>query len=391
MLDRMGLHYHMIGQLDSANYYYEEALALIPDTNNVTYRDVKTAHTLLSYRTGKNPQLVMEQLHGLLIQSESDGEYLSRCLTIGNVFYDEQQFDSALTYLNKVFDESTRIGSRKQAAEWLVEICKSQGKSYEPYADFLVPFANQEENNSGIKSQITKQYNEYNQRKQELVDNNTRKRLKRNGLSVVGIMLALVGGFVIYHIISQRKHRLLQIQMTATAKQLEDERQAHRVQQAALGSRLKQKNLALKELSATHETKPAIKPSPPEAVGDYTAEAICQHILSVCSSHQNPIKSSLPSSAYANIALNDKQKVQLKNAANRHFGNLFENLKEQHPELKDKDFLYCSLCLLELNNVQIAVLLQKSTSTIWEREKRLQAIFGKKEKIAIILNSLMNN
>ena len=57
-------------------------------------------------------------------------------------------------------------------------------------------------------------------------------------------------------------------------------------------------------------------------------------------------------------------------------------------ELKEKDYLYCYLWLLGLDNVQIAALMQNSQSTIWDREKRLQKIFGSKEKIAVILYGL---
>ncbi len=68
---------------------------------------------------------------------------------------------------------------------------------------------------------------------------------------------------------------------------------------------------------------------------------------------------------------------------------MFEKLKQQHPELKEKDFQYCYLCLLGLDNIQIAVLLQNSISTIWEREKRLKKILGSEERIAIILQGYM--
>ena len=96
-------------------------------------------------------------------------------------------------------------------------------------------------------------------------------------------------------------------------------------------------------------------------------------------------------SAYADIALDYAQKAQLKQAAIRHYGDLFEKIKQQHPSLKEKDFLYCYLCLLGLDNGQIAVLLQHSSSTIWERERRLKKIFGSDDKIVIILHGFMTN
>lgn len=127
----------------------------------------------------------------------------------------------------------------------------------------------------------------------------------------------------------------------------------------------------------------------PMGTGNYVDEPICQQIFAVCNDKSNPIKSTVPVSAYSNIALNDEQIAQLKVAALRHYGQLFETLKHQHPELKERDLFYCYLCLLGLDNVQIAVLLQKSISTIWDRENRLKKIFESDDKVSVILHGLM--
>ena len=393
-MNNIGLHYHVMGQLDSARYYFEKVLELIPDTNNIAFRDAATANLMLSFDQGDNPQLVHEQLDVLLNLSENQDEYLSHCLIIGTVYYCEQQFDSAWVYLNKVFDESTNISHKKQAAEWLVEISKRRGNNPELFIDFLIPFINQVENESGTRAQLTKQYNEHIQREQNVLDINTRKNIKRTGLVVVGIMMLLGGCFVIYLFENKRKCKLLQSQIDATETILEKERQSHRIQQAALGGRLKQKNKALKEQKQSQKIKPPAELQQEETnkdVKDYVNESICQHIISVCNDIHNPIKSTVSVSAYSNIALDNKQKAQLKDAANRHYGKLFEIIKKRYPSFKEKDYLYCYLCLLKLNNVQIAALLQKTASTIWERERRLHNIFSDESDIGIILYRLMND
>ena len=394
IMNNIGMHYQAMEQLDSARYYFEKALELIPDTNNIAYRDAATALALLSYHQGDNPQFVYEQLNALLNQSENQDEYLSHCLIIGTVFYYEQQFDSAWIYLKKVFDESTKSSHKKQAAEWLVEICKCQGINSESYIDFLIPFVNQVENNSGTRAQLTKQYDEHIQREQTVLSINKRKNVIRNGLVVVGIMMLLGGCLVVFLFENKRKRKLLQSQIEATEIILEKERQSHRIQQAALGGRLKQKNKALKEQKQSQEIKPSAESKQDETnkdIRDFLDESICRHIISVCHDIHNPIKSTVSISAYSNIALDDKQKAQLKDAANRHYGKLFENIKKRYPSLKEKDYLYCYLCLLGLNNVQIAALLQKSASTIWEREHRLHSIFSDECDIGVILYRLMNN
>lgn len=106
---------------------------------------------------------------------------------------------------------------------------------------------------------------------------------------------------------------------------------------------------------------------------------------------KNAIKSTVAPSAYADIALTDTQKAELKNVALAHYAPLIETLKQQHPELKEKDFMYCYLCLLGLDNMQIAAMLQCSFSTIWDREKRLKKILGSEERIAVALHGLIIN
>ena len=53
--------------------------------------------------------------------------------------------------------------------------------------------------------------------------------------------------------------------------------------------------------------------------------------------------------------------------------------------------MYCYLCLLGLDNMQIAVMLQHSLSTIWDREKRLKKVLGSEDRVAVTLHSLMAN
>ena len=171
---------------------------------------------------------------------------------------------------------------------------------------------------------------------------------------------------------------------------METERHSHKMQQAALAGRLKRSNALLKEQDKSASSiNPLSFAQQPEGAECYAKEPVCQQILSVCNDNNNPIKSTVPVSAYASLALTDAQKAQLKDAAMRHYGPLFEKLKLQHPELKEKDYLYCQLSLLGLDNVQIAVLTQLSYRTIWEREKRLQTLFHADDRIAVILHEMM--
>ena len=388
MFEEMGAHYDMMEQLDSACFYYQKAIAIINDTTTLIYRDIATRKAFLLYKMEKLPEYPLRQLLKLLSQAESEKEYLSSCAIIGEIYYHEKQFDSAEFYFNKVFQNTDNENLKRQGAKLLVDVFKTQGRETEigEYAEFLAPFATIDEDNSIIKTQLTELYKTFIQERLERQHHKeTRKQIIRTLTVIVGMFFVILLISLLYH--KSRKHK------RNLETLIESERQAHKIQQAALSGRLKRSNAALKEHNKAIHTSNLSSGSLRQnsSIANYEEEPICQHILALCSDKKNPIKSTVPVVAYADIALDDTQKAQLKDAAMQHHGSMFEKLEQQHPELKEKDFQYCYLCLLGLDNVQIAVLLQNSISTIWEREKRLKKILGSRERIAIILRGYMIN
>ena len=356
ILDEIGSHYDMMSSYDSAYVYYKKGIEALPDTNNLVYRDLTAHRILLSYETDKNPDTALHQLYQLLALSDSDKEYLSRCLSIGDIYFHESQFDSAFTYLSIVYNDSESTDSKKQAAEWLARICMAQGKDSERlvFAEFLVPFANLNENNSHLKSQLAELCNEYEQSRQDRILLCQRSEVKTNVFIIGGIVLAFLLGSISFHLISKKK-----------------------------------RNTERDKKTNPDATTNSVRAQSFSFAENYADEPICQHILAVCNDKKNPIKSTVPYSAYSGISLDNAQMAQLKNAAYHHYKILFEKIEKEYPELKDKDFHYCFLCLLGIDNVQIAALLQKSNSTIWDREKRLQKILGCNDKIAITLHRMI--
>ena len=388
VLNEIGSHYDMMNELDSAEYYYQRAATAMRTTNTMMYRDIAAHQAYLKYKKDSlQADATLLQLENLLSKSESTLEHMARCASIGEVYYLEKKFDSAWHYLNMVYCETTSIGTKKQTAEWLVEICKTQDRASEmhEYAEFLVPFASKEENNSGIKSQLTIIYNAFLQTRTDRQHPMETKKHAKQVIAIIGRLLFILLMIIILNVQNKRHKRKLETQ-------IETERHSHKMQQAALAARLRQSNAALKAQSKTaaHIAPLSYKQEQNEAES-YAEEPVCQQILAVCNDRSNSIKSTVPVSAYASIALTDTQKAQLKEAAMRHYGPLFEKPKLQYPELKERDFMYCYLCLLGLDNIQIAVLLQKSISTIWERENRLKKLFGFEDKVSVILQGFLIN
>ncbi len=385
MLNEIGSQYDMMKQLDSATYYYQKAINVLDDTITLIYRDISAHLIYLEYKKGVCQAETAEQrLRYLLQSSESDRESQVRHMNIGELFYHEKRYDSAWMYLNKVFNTTSNVGLKRQAAEWLVEIGRAKGLETHAYTDFLAPFANQEENNSETKSQLTELYKVFGQAQQERKhQEDIRQHRKRLITIIAGWSLLTLIIIALFYYFSRRRKQHYETQ-------IETERQTHKIQQAALAGRLKRSNMALKKQLKHNIENNNANPLQPKA-DKYEDEPICQQILSVCNNEKNAIKSTVAPSAYADIALTDTQKAELKNVALAHYAPLIETLKQQHPELKEKDFMYCYLCLLGLDNMQIAAMLQCSFSTIWDREKRLKKILGSEERIAVALHGLIIN
>ena len=248
MLDDIGSNYDMMKCFDSAESYYKTASMVVGDKNSLMYRDIAAHSAYLKYETGDQTNAMIE-LHRLLSMAESERELLARSLCIGEIFYHEKQFDSAEVYLNKVFHGSTLIDSKKQASEWLVDICKEQGNEDEiiDYAEFLVPYANINENQGLQKSQVAILCQDYQQNRLEKLHQQKTRQKQKTANEIIGLLLGAVTIVVAFYFVSKRKQLQLKLQKETAEKQLDSERHTHKMKQAALAGRLKRSNEALRQ------------------------------------------------------------------------------------------------------------------------------------------------
>ena len=113
VMDEIGLHYDAMEQQDSASFYYDKAMTILPDSTGLDYRDISAAKAYLSYRLGKDAFIVIEKLKKLYRDSESEEERLARAQIIGEIYYQEKRLDSAAHYLSMVFDSDSPFSDNK--------------------------------------------------------------------------------------------------------------------------------------------------------------------------------------------------------------------------------------------------------------------------------------
>ena len=381
MLTEIGAHYDMIDRFDTANLLYKEALQFVSDTNSITYRDIVTHIAVLSYKMGDSPKKSIGLLHSIIAQADSNKEYYSRCMSIGEIYYHQSQFDSAWYYLNKAFHESQNNNSKKQAAEWLATICKAQGKDTDAleYAVFLVPFANQEENRSAIKAQLTELYKSHAQREQIRLH-----RLER--IKDIKWLIILAGGVVVlmsyitilYYKNKKRKQR--------HEEEIKEERQIHEMQQKALSEKLKKSNEALQiamqqfDVGSTHD-----KRTPNRNFNTFIEAPICRTILETV--HQHCFKSKIDYINYKEYALTKEQLLALRNAADVNMDGYTFRLRKRFSRLTDEDVTYCCFYLLDITDADIAALIQKAYPTVCERKRKIKRIIGEDNNIGYYLRN----
>ena len=387
MFDEIGSNYDVMGNLDSAIVYYNKGIEMLTDTNNLAYRDLSVHIAFLTYQLTKEPSIVVKQLRSQLVLSESRKEYLSRSLTIGEIFFHERQFDSAYVYLSDVFYYSDNIDSKKQAAEWLVEICKELYRISEmhEYASFLVPFATQVENKSSIKSQLAELYNNYRQHETE--QQHRRRLMKQIMCSVtvvIVLLVVLLGVFVLYQKNKWKKQKL--------EAQIQEEQYAHEIRQAALSGRLKRSNEALriqkKESSdLAKEVETHRKRKEWNSLEDFMNEDICQEIKVALQGKQ--IKREAKSGDYPELHLSDAQLQNLSIAVEKHFCGFEKTLTDLYPKINRNAMNQCLLYLLNIEDVQIASLLSCDYSTVKRRSSKLKEAFNTEKELRQYIRELV--
>ena len=380
--ERIGSRYDIMDKYDSAYYYYNQGLKILSDINSLTYRDIVTHLACLSYKERGDATKSLSQLGVLINIAKGDKEYYSRCLSIGEVLYQEKQYDSAWFYYNKVFYYTQSEESKKLAAERLIEICEAQGKEPETseYVDFLIPFANQEEIKSAVKSQLTELYKSFDQRRQEQLHRHEKKKNLKWTIGIVVGFLAVLSVIVIFYRKNKRRRQLLEIQ-------IKEEQHTHSIQQKSLSGRLKQKNQEMRKLQdqikqqndRDVETEPTIS---------FAEEPICRLIMERVKEGQ--FKSQMDCSIYKDFALSKEQLVALHGAANRHFDHFTERLAQTYPDLTKSDLDYCCLYLLGLTDADVAALMQRAYNTVNERNSKLRRIFNCKSTISATLQAIAN-
>ena len=384
ILYQIGLQHDILREKDSAVFYYEAALNALHDRKTTVYRDIISSWALFQHNRCNHTQIALDSLKSMAAQAESEIERITRYSTIGDIFIDAGQLDSAKFYKELVFEFAEEAIDKKLAAKTLHDIAISEGDTLKAnqYAQFLIEDVAAAAENQAQVSKLNDLFQNYLQEKQEVASLRERRKAVRLTLMVLVPLLLAIGLAVA--IVMRRRHRKrLAAQEADAQRRLEEERQSHRMEQAALSGRLKRSNETLRELQDQVRQQNETTPKPETQAASFAEEPICRLIMERVNEGQ--FKSQMDCTVYKDYALGKEQVTALREAADRHFGQFTSRLAKAYPDLTRSDLDYCCLYLLGLSDADVAALMQRAYNTVSQRARKMKAIFGSDEPITTTL------
>ena len=368
-LKYLGNSYQLYNNADSALYYYNESLKTSSDIVNKL--DVEKCIAQILYYKGERDSAFVILKNNLNKITNDNIKYSYHC-TLGNMFYIDKEYDSALYYLENSLD--INIITKKIAfTTMLSAIYDSLGndekKSY--YDSFSSQLFLININSNANQSKLLSLYSEYNDRKQEKFKAKTKKRVILSCSLIAIIIISIIVTLRYNH----KKHSdRLSEEIKAKDKHIEH----NEFKNAYIEGKIKSKNKELQQKDKqikSQQLKIAELQSRLEDRKDnlkeYYQSEICVKIL-------NKIKELSKSNKDTTELepLSKEEFVLLFRSANLHLGIFLQNISNKYPSLKKDDLYYLCLVLINLNDKQIAALFGLTYDAIRKRRYKITSILG---------------
>ena len=327
ILYRIGKQYDKKNEIENARLYYGRALENMTVTDNIVYRDIVASKALCDYKVEGVAEYALDELSTILMQANTENERLNRYLTIGSVYFFDGNYDSALFYLEPVF-ENQEAGLQDEAANYMYIINNKQGdrKQADSLMHFLASRKKSEGENKALVSKLEDLFKAYMNQKQKKEAEKAREKSIRKTIEIV-VFFTTLFVLAILVLAKQKSKQLLRKQQEETDRVLEETEQEH------------EKELRLWQAEA-----------------DKTLEETEKK--------------------------HEKELERLGEAVAKHYDGFDHVLLSQCPNLKHGYLALCHLHLLGLSESEIAALKNVSYSAIRKQNESLQEKLGVDETIS---------
>ena len=353
----LGYEYEKSEQYDSALYYYDQSLACIKDTTGILYRNIINRKALSSYHVGYDASASVVALKHIASVGNEFEKY-DRYLGIGFIYKLDNQYDSAIVYLNQVYEDAPRLFLKTQSADYIREIYEDRGESDKAgeYARFVTQNTPPEFGTKADEWRFTSLFQDYLQQKQENTRLQEAKLNRERIMKIVLPLLALIAVFAVWTLINRKRHKRTEAEKQVLSGQLQEQGEA---------------------LSAMKKRVEA---------ASFAEEPIYRLIIERVNEGQ--FKSKVDYIVYKDYALTKEHLLALREAADIHFEQFTTRLKKEYPALTKGDIDYCCLYLLGVEETDVAALMQRAFNTVCERSRKLKSIFGSEEPLSITLRKI---
>lgn len=353
----LGYEFEKSEQFDSALYYYDRSLASMKDTTGVLYRNVINRKALSSYHLAHDGQASVDALKRIATAG-NEFEKHDRYLGIGYIYKLDNQYDSAIVYLNQVFEEAPNMFLKTQSADYLREIYEARGESDKAgeFARFVAQNTPPEFGTKADEWRFTSLFQEYLQQKQDNARLQEERENRGRIMKIVLPLMALLVVLAVWLMLNRKRHQRIE------------------AEKEALSGRLQEQGEALSAMKKRMEA------------ASFAEEPVCRLIMERVNEGQ--FKSKVDYLVYKDYALTKEQLLALREAADAHFGAFTARLKNDYPALTKGDIDYCCLYLLGVEEADVAALMQRAFNTVCERSRKLKGIFGSDEPLSTTLRKL---
>lgn len=390
ILYRIGVQYDKKEEPEKARLYFVQAIEGLKNTDNLLSRDIVSSKALVDYQLGIESAQILEELRQIDKNAINEKERLNRFLTIGAIFKEEEEYDSALCYFVPVFQSETDVISKIRAAESLRVIYDSLGNKdkMEECLCYLAYHKKPEGESKALVSMLDNIYKNYLNKKQE------KKAAIEKQSSVwrigeVGVFILLLMAAVIVVVMKFRNSRRMKAQemvlrkrqteaekaLAEKNKQLEREKKARQRDKEKHQQVLQQREEQVRTLENALDQHCSMVDLRREA---FLKEEICTRINdNVRSQHITARNASKIS-----VTFTDEDAMALKDVVLKHYDNFESVLLGKYPKMSHEDLQLCQLFLLGLDERQIAVIQCKTYSAIKKRVVFLEKMMEINESLS---------
>ena len=376
-LKHIGYSYQLLNNTDSALHYYNESLKTNNDEGNKLDIDKCIAQIMYFSKGEKDSAYVL--LKNNLSKIDNENVQQSYNFTLGNIFYIDKAYDSALYYLEKSLD-SNIITQKLAFTTTISAIYDSLGNNEKRayYDNISNKLLKNNINNEVEKSKLQNLYNNYNERKTDKI----KKEAKVRTVIVGGFGLISVVLLFVYIKYKHKKHsNSLRKEIDNYVKEVENKNCVISEKEQLVKDyheiNVMKDEIIRKQKKELYDIKhKSDKLDKKTKLDRFYKSDICENILKREGMDLMP--------------LTENELQLLITTANCNLDNLIARLFDEFPKLTTIDMFCICLVVLLNNNTKIAYMLDRNRKTIWERINRIKNIIGLDIKEDLFLHIIEN-